>query len=366
MQGFDRKSPDTALAADLMKTCSRFYGAVTGQNNVALPAASVELLAKIADVSGVPLSSLKREIESFINTILLVPSVRDSRVGQELKFSFRQFHTKMTADNVREWVKYGQKNFTDTGMMEKFKRIMLEEQLATEQDFRDVQAGGRSKELSDLVSQWKKEVQNGNTQAADEIVQAMDKLGYSDKKVQGRLSAAEQALVRETWAFRQRASDHNVRITDKATATKQYQQMDVEQREDFASFTRQYVGALALSETDKSKKLEDFTTKWYAKARDAKTVGLSEERFLMAWTVTKNIKSLKDREGKTIPNSSSLLMMEAIYAIPGLSDKQREYLFEARGVGDKAMRTRNGKGKIKNPAKVKEELEKMRKEAGGK
>lgn len=154
----------------------------------------------------------------------------------------------------------GQKHLTHIGVLADFKAFMLENQLATEQDFRNIQEGGRSKELSELVSQWKKEVQNGNIQAADKIVEAMDDLGYSTRRY-------------------------------KAIATRQYRQMDTEQHEDFVRFTRQYVGALTLSEIDKSKKLEDFSTKWYAKVRGAKQVGLSEESFLMAWTATKNIES---------------------------------------------------------------------------
>ena len=365
MQGFDRKAPDTALLADLMKTCNRFYGSVTGQNNVALPAASVELLAKIADISGVPLSSLKREIESFINTILLVPSVRNSRAGQELKFSFRKFHTKMTADNVREWVKYGQKNFTDTGMMEKFKRIMLEEQLATEQDFRDMQTAEKSKGLSELVSAWKEEIRNGNTKEAEEIVKQMDAMGYSDKKVQDRLSAAEQTLLKETWNFKQKKSAHNVRITDRAAKSRHWKQLFTEQQEFFIARTAQYTGALALSEVDKSQKLEEMSTKWYAKARDAKTVGLSEDQFLIMWTVTKDIESIKDKDGKTIPNSRGLRIMQEIYkTFPGLSEEQYIYLFDARNVPQKAMYTGDSKKHINNPARTKQLLSKLEQQEG--
>ena len=365
MQGFERKSPDTALAADLMKTCTRFYGAVTGQNNVALPAASVELLAKIADASGIPLSSLKREIESFINTILLVPSIQNSRAGQQLKFSFRRFHTKMTADNVREWVKYGQKNFTDAGMMEKFKHIMLEEQLATEQDFRDMQTAEKSKGLSELVSAWKEEIRNGNTKEAEEIVKQMDAMGYSDKKVQDRLSAAEQALLKETWNFKQRKSAHNVRITDRAAKSRQWKQLSTEQKEFFSARTAQYTAALALSEVDKSQKLEEMSTKWYAKARDAKTVGLSEEQFLVMWTVTKDIESLKDKDGKAIPNSRGLRMMREIYkTFPGLSEEQYIYLFDARNVPQKAMYTGDSKKHINNPARTKQLLSKLEQQEG--
>lgn len=48
--------------------------------------------------------------------------------------------------------------------------------------------------------------------------------------------------------------------------------------------------------------------------------------------------------------------MKAIYAIPGLNDEKRAYLFEAFGVGKKV--------KHYNKNCVAEHLEKMRKKAG--
>ena len=209
----------------------------------------------------------------------------------------------MTADNVREWVKYGQKNFTDAGMMEKFKHIMLEEQLATEQDFRDMQTAEKSKGLSELVSAWKEEIRKRKHQGSRRNCQTDGRDGIQRQKSARPPSAAEQALLKETWNFKQRKSAHNVRITDRAAKSRQWKQLSTEQKEFFSARTAQYTAALALSEVDKSQKLEEMSTKWYAKARDAKTVGLSEEQFLVMWTVTKDIESLKDKDGKAIPET---------------------------------------------------------------
>ena len=71
------------------------------------------------------------------------------------------------------------------------------------------------------------------------------------------------------------------------------------------------------------------------------------------------VKGKKDEDGnpvlETIDNSPGLCKMQAIYQIPGLNDKQRAYLFEACGVG-KSIRHYN-------KAKVKQELDKMEKQA---
>ncbi len=363
-QGYDRKSPDTALVSDFLKSVQRLKDAANGEGKTALPAAIVQLLAKTADLSGLPLSNLEREIESAVNSVLLMPVVKNSAAGQQAKFTFRRFHTRLGSDNIRDWVKWGNKNLTDEGVLHSFKDFLERNELATEQDFRDAQTGNKSKALSDLVSAWKDETRNGNTQAAEEIVRQMDSLGYSDKKVQGRLSVAEQALLKETWDFKQKKSDHNVRITDRAAKSRQWKQLSAEQQEFFEARTAQYAGVLALSEVDKSQKLEEMSTKWYAKARDAKTVKLSEEQFLVMWTVTKDIESMKDKDGKTIPNSRGLRIMQEIYkTFPGLSEEQYIYLFDARNVPQKAMYTGDSKKHINNPARTAQELEKMRKKA---
>ena len=80
---------------------------------------------------------------------------------------------------------------------------------------------------------------------------------------------------------------------------------------------------------------------------------IPRETYITLKTQASGLESLKDREGETIDNSRSLLIMEAVYNTPGLSDKQRQAMFEYLGVGKKVRNL--------NKAAVREKLREMRK-----
>lgn len=103
--------------------------------------------------------------------------------------------------------------------------------------------------------------------------------------------------------------------------------------------------------------VSDYELKsWYAKANDGREqYGIRFSDFVLAYAAQSGTESLKDKDGDTITNSGSLRQMQAVYAVPGLSDKQRAYLFEACGVG-KSVRHYNR-------VKVDEELRKMEQKA---
>lgn len=98
--------------------------------------------------------------------------------------------------------------------------------------------------------------------------------------------------------------------------------------------------------------LDDWAAK-YAEAE--KKYGIKQEVFAEVRMNTRFLASLKDKNGETITNSLSLLKMEAVYNIPGLTDKQRQALFDYLDVG-KSVRHYN-------KSLVKQKLADMRKKA---
>ena len=96
---------------------------------------------------------------------------------------------------------------------------------------------------------------------------------------------------------------------------------------------------------------------WIQKAAEAeKKYGVSQDTYLTLRARTSGLESLKGKDGETIPDSKGLLIMEQVYSVPGLNDKQRQAMFEYLGVG-KSVRHYNR-------ALVEKKLEKMRKQAG--
>lgn len=103
--------------------------------------------------------------------------------------------------------------------------------------------------------------------------------------------------------------------------------------------------------------ISDFGTEsWVRKAVEAQEkYSIPRGTYITLKTQVSGLESLKDREGETIDNSRSLLIMEAVYNTPGLSDKQRQAMFEYLGVGKKVRNL--------NKAAVREKLKWMRKKA---
>lgn len=92
---------------------------------------------------------------------------------------------------------------------------------------------------------------------------------------------------------------------------------------------------------------------WVKKASEAEKKGISVTDFVIAKTKVSPVESLKDSKGNSIQYSKSLLIMERLYTIPGLTSEQRRILFIDLGVSEKVAHY--------NKALVQQELNKMRK-----
>ena len=104
-----------------------------------------------------------------------------------------------------------------------------------------------------------------------------------------------------------------------------------EQKDKALSSVETYAKKTALHETDKT---YEITNKWVLNAQEAQQkYGIKPEIYVALKTQVSDLESAKDRNGETIPNSKGLLIMQAVYNMPGLSEKQRNALFEYLGVG---------------------------------
>ncbi len=139
------------------------------------------------------------------------------------------------------------------------------------------------------------------------------------------------------------------RLVVELTASRQYEELDDAERVVAIRFVYQKAkktGQGAVAEVDEES--------WMTKAREAKRkYNIDEGTYISLKVTTSGIESLKDKDGETIANSKGLQIMEAVYDMPGLSDRQRQAMFEYLGVG-KTVRHYN-------KAKVAEDLRKMRK-----
>lgn len=202
------------------------------------------------------------------------------------------------------------------------------------------------------------------TQAAEEIYRVYGETGdvtviprkapyYFDYKgTRYTFTSFERADYQRT------AGQSNEKIVNDLLKLKGYTTLDDDTKAKALNLTVEYANALAKLTYLKAQDVEFERDSWMEKAENGADFGLSVAEFILSKAVTSDIKKgLTDQNtDKTIENSESLLKMEAIYAIPGLNDEKRAYLFEAFGVGKKV--------KHYNKNCVAEHLEKMREEAG--
>lgn len=166
-------------------------------------------------------------------------------------------------------------------------------------------------------------------------------------------TAAERAEYQRT------AGRTNEELVNELIASRAYDSLSNEEQAGALSLAADYANALAKYEYLKGHNVSYKRDGWMLEAEAAAGAGLSAGDYLLAYFLQRDIRSgLKyqtgDKAGETIPNSKGLLVMEKIYSIPGLTDKQREYLFECFDVG-KSVRHYN-------KAAVAEHLNKMRRQ----
>lgn len=140
-------------------------------------------------------------------------------------------------------------------------------------------------------------------------------------------------------------------ILTNLVASETFMNMDSAYQAEAVSKAYEYANAMAKTG------VSDYEPEgWVAKANKAMSEAkIKPEVYIPLYVAQSGIESLKDSKGETIDNSRSLLIMEAVYAVPGLNDQQRKALFEAFGVGKTVIHY--------NKTLVNQKLEAMRRNA---
>lgn len=112
-------------------------------------------------------------------------------------------------------------------------------------------------------------------------------------------------------------------VVGKMVDNKGYKSLDDETKQEAVKLAYTYAKQSARASVG-----ADVTEKWTSDAMAAKKAGVSPETYILAKAASSGFDSLKDKNGETIDKSKSLLQMQAIYNIEGISQSQRQYLIE--------------------------------------
>ena len=353
-QGYDVKRADMSLISDVVNAGRKLDRALSGEGKVSVAAASAQFIARAAELFGVPAYSIKRDAAGILNTALDAADKLGFNT-HGVRFNWRMLSTAVNEDSKNLWLEAGfdASHSGDYGTANRIFNMLQDKKLATEQEIRKYGVDQANKTANDLIETAYAAQQEGDEDALAAATDLLIGMGYTEDDIDEALAAESLKELRDSWEYVSQKSDIYVTIIDEAVSSAAYANLTDEQKDKFATRVNTYSRA-----TTDAANIEDYEedSKWILKCQAAKKeCGLSESQFLVAYQSTTGIESLKDKDGETISNSLGLLKMQAIYSIAGLNDKQRQYLFEACGVG-KSIRHYN-------KAKVNEELTRMRKQA---
>ena len=318
-QGYSVSRTDMQVFSDIVSASKTFMDSIGGNGKKSRSEAVAGMFAACAKLFGLPAANIKRDVTATINTIMQATG----NVALQYEWDKLTYNISSTANKNRylglmfkaleqgdlttyEHIRKELKDYmaVDSTSADNSMRTRLEDKQEADEDYR------LPKESAALIgaktryddSEIKDKFDENDLSSDDYIV-------YSRKKAE-TYSSMEAGLTGSA-AFRQ--------FTDK-------------QKDKALNSLETYAKQTALKSVAGGD--YEITTEWVKKAQEAeKKYQIKPEIYIALKTQISGIESMKDRNGDTIPNSKSLLIMQAIYKTKGLHEYQKKALFEYMGVG---------------------------------
>lgn len=318
-QGYKVVRMDLGVYQDNVNASKAFIASLNGQGVKTRQDALTTALGAAGEFWGIAGSNLKREIYSTIDTIFQATG----NVALQYEWDKLTYNISSTANKNRylglmfkaleqgdlttyEHIRKELKDYmaVDSTSADNSMRTRLEDKQEADEDYR------LPKESAALIGAKTRYDDSESEDKFDENdLSSDDYIAYSRKKAE-TYSSMEAGLTGSA-AFRQ--------FTDK-------------QKDKALNSLETYAKQTALKSVAGGD--YEITTEWVKKAQEAeKKYQIKPEIYIALKTQISGIESMKDRNGDTIPNSKSLLIMQAIYKTKGLHEYQKKALFEYMGVG---------------------------------
>lgn len=319
IQGYSVNRMDMSIYQELVSASKTFIDSIGGNGAKTQTDALTGLLGAIAEFWGIPVPNVKRDTVATVRTI--IQSI--GNVALEYEFEKLTYNISSTANKNRylglmfkaleqgdlttyEHIRKELKDYmaVDSTTADNSMRTRLEDKQEADEDYR------LPKESAALIGA---KTRYDNSESEDKFdendLSSDDYIVYSRKKAE-TYSSMEAGL----------------------TGSTAFQKFSADQKDKALSSLETYAKKTALQSVAGSD--YEITDKWILKAQEAeKKYRIKPEVYIALKTQVSDLESVKDRNGETIPNSKGLLIMQAIYNTPGLSEAQRNALFEYLGVG---------------------------------
>lgn len=317
-QGYSVSRTDMQVFSDIVSASKDFTASMGGSGKKTREEALTNMFAACSKLFGLPVANIKRDAMAAVRTAVQAAG----SVALEYEFEKFTYNIYSTANKSR-YLNLAFKAL-EQGDLTTYEHIRKE--------LKDFMALDNSSVDSSMRSKLDKERENDEDfrlpGAAASLIGAKDRYGTGegeDKFTENDLSSDDYIV------YSRRKSELYSSMESELEDSQVFMAFTDEQKDKALSNAETYAKKTALHETDKT---YEITDKWILKAQEAQQkYGIKPEIYVALKTQVSDLESVKDRNGETIPNSKGLLIMQAVYNMPGLSEKQRNALFEYLGVG---------------------------------
>lgn len=318
VQGYSVSRTDMQVFSDIVSASKDFMNSMGGNGKKTRTEAMVNMFAACSKLFGLPVANIKRDTLATIRT-----AVQSSRnVALEYEFEKLTYNIYSTSNKDR-YMGLAFKAL-EQGNLTTYEHIRKELKDYMAVDSTSVDSGMRSR----LEKKREKDGDYRLPQNAASLIGAKDSYDGSegeDRFTENDLSSDDYIV------YSRRKSELYSSMESGLKNSQAFQNFSGEQKDKALSSAETYAKKTALQEVDKAYAITD---KWVLKAQEAqKKYGIDPTVYVALKTQAADIESVKDKNGEAIPNSKGLLIMQAVYNTPGLSEKQRNALFEYLGVG---------------------------------
>lgn len=317
-QGYSVSRTDMQVFSDIVSASKDFTASMGGSGKKTREEALANMFVACSKLFGLPVANIKRDAMAAVRTAVQATG----SVALEYEFEKFTYNIYSTANKSR-YLNLAFKAL-EQGDLTTYEHIRKE--------LKDFMALDNSSVDSSMRSKLDKERENDEDfrlqDAAASLIGAKDRYGTGegeDKFTENDLSSDDYII------YSRRKSELYSSMESELEDSQVFRAFTDEQKDKALSSAETYAKKTALHETDKT---YEITDKWVLNAQEAqKKYGIKPEIYVALKTQVSDLESVKDRNGETIPNSKGLLIMQAVYNMPGLSEKQRNALFEYLGVG---------------------------------
>ncbi len=341
LQGYHVTRTDMEVLGDIADAAKLFVKSADGQDQKTRIYAVKSLAAATAKLFGLPVANLTRDIWAGVRSL----AVETGNIPLQYEMEKAIYNLGYGKNSGRYLdILY---RALEQGDMDSYAHIRA--------DLMDRMGLDGQKIDNGLASRYREHLKKDKNYSLPQ--QRMDLIGAREREeTEKEETFGEDDLTAgQHEAFARQRSETYRDILDGAQQSAAYGSLDGEGRNALESAAWSYAEQTALEDNSGGQYTVD--TKWMLNAREAREkYHIPESTFLALRAQASGIRSLTDKDGESIKDTKGLQIILAVYDVPGLTDKQRQALYEYLGVG-KSIRNMN-------KAAARAKLERLRKKSG--